>query len=360
MYDLGTSPWLDFLKRDALQDGTVKEWIENEEVYGITSNPSIFEKGFAESALYKTSIDQLLKDHPDCTIQELYLTEALKDIRTAADLLNPVFEKTKGADGYVSFEISPHFSNDTEGSFKQAIMIHERINKPNVMIKIPATPEGIVAIEKCIEAGICINVTLIFSQRQYLAVAKAYIRGLEKRLDQGLPIDQIHSVASVFLSRIDGAIDSLLPSGSPLKLQTAISNSRIIYELFQQTFGAQFSNLKKAGGNAQRPLWASTSMKDPSGDELAYVESVIGPKTVNTMPLDTMNAFRESGISNLTVIEDIEKAEENISELEKLGIDLESICDELQKNGVQKFIDSYEKLLQTVQEQREKILMGKP
>ena len=293
----GQSAWYDNISRELISSGELKRMVEEDGLRGVTSNPTIFEKAITGSDVYKKEIQDLLCEGKS-TVQ-IYEQLAVKDIQSAADAMRPVYDESKGTDGYVSLEVSPTLAHDTAGTVAEAKRLHAWVNKPNVMIKVPATEEGIPAIEQLIAAGISVNVTLIFSLAHYLPVAEAYLRGLEARAKKGEPLDKVASVASVFVSRVDSSIDKILgpnPEAKDHLGKAGIANVKAIYGQFKKIFGSErFAALKKKGAQVQRPLWASTGVKNPQYSDVLYVEALIGPDTVDTMPPATMAAFRDHG-----------------------------------------------------------------
>jgi transaldolase/glucose-6-phosphate isomerase len=322
---------------------------------GVTSNPTIFEKAITGSESYKKDVQALLCEGK--SINEIYETLAVRDIQAAADVMRVVYDASNGTDGFVSLEVSPNLAHDTAGTVAEAKKLHARLNRPNVMIKVPATPAGLPAIEQLIAAGICVNVTLIFSMAHYLAVAEAYIRGLEARAKEGKPLDKVASVASVFVSRIDSVVDKILgpnPEAQGHLGKAAIANAKVIYGRFKGLFGGErFAKLKQRGAQVQRPLWASTGVKNPKYSDVMYAEAVIGPDTVDTMPPATMNAFRDHGVAASRLGEAIEEAGWFLAELPQFGIDLEAITQDLQKDGVDSFVASFVQLMKGIETQGE-------
>ncbi len=356
----GQSVWLDYISRELVTGPDLARMIAEDNVTGMTSNPTIFEKAIAEGTHYDEQIHALLDrgvDDPN----EIFLTLAVDDIRRAADTLRPVHERTGGADGFVSLELPPSLSHDTARSVETAREYRRRVDRPNLMVKVPATPEGIPAIEELIAAGVNVNVTLIFALSAYERVMDAYMRGLRRRHAAGQPLD-VHSVASFFVSRVDTAVDRLLeeriasaPDDArlPALLGTAaIANARLAYEAFERRFrGAEFADLAAAGAHLQRPLWASTSAKNPRYRDVVYAEALIGPDTVDTMPPATVEAFRDHGVvAGDTVREDVAGAHRVFAELEAAGISMERVTQDLLDAGVRSFADSYDQLIRRIAE----------
>lgn len=350
---LGQSIWFDYIKRDLITSGELQGLIDAG-LRGMTSNPTIFDKAISGSTDYDDDIRQLLdKNH---STEEVYESLALKDISMAADLLLPVYEKTKGYDGYVSIEVSPHLAHKTNETIEQAKRLFKTLNRPNIMIKIPATQEGLPAITEVIGSGINVNVTLIFSNENYKQVAEAYIKGLELLDANGGDVSKIASVASFFVSRVDTSCDKELEAIGNKELQgkIAIANSKIAYELSHQIFsGERWNKLKNKGAKVQRLLWASTGTKNPDYPDTLYVDDLIGAETVNTIPPATLDAFLDHGKLAVTLDKNLNEAKEQLTKLAHLGINLEKITDKLQKDGVKSFADSFDSLLKSISEKVE-------
>jgi transaldolase/glucose-6-phosphate isomerase len=351
----GQSVWLDQMRRSLLTSGELKRMVEEDGLSGVTSNPTIFEKAIAGSADYEDAVRDLAAQ--GASVDRIYEELVVSDIVAAADVLRPVYDKFDGLDGFVSLEVSPLLAHDTEATIAEAKSLFARLNRPNVMIKVPATPEGIPAIQNLIAAGINVNVTLIFAVNVYEQVAEAYIRGLERRVAEKKPIDRIASVASFFVSRIDTAVDRELeeiakrrPEASALYGKAAIANAKLAYRSFKQIFeGERFATLKSKGGQVQRPLWASTSTKNPRYSDTTYVDSLIGSDTVDTITPQTLDAFRDHGHPAATLERDIEQASTVFKDLATLGIDFERITNELTREGVESFSKSFRQLLQVIE-----------
>ena len=367
---LGQSAWYDNIRRDLIVSGELQRLIDRG-IVGVTSNPTIFQRAIAASNDYDAALrDLALAGH---STLEIYEALAIADIQAAADLLRPVYERTVGDDGYVSLEVSPDLAHDTQGTIDAARRLFGAIGRPNVMIKVPATPAGLPAITQLIADGVNINVTLIFSEQVYAQVADAYIAGLEQRLAAGLPLDNVRSVASVFVSRIDTAVDALLQERlaasddaatrariAALLGKAAIANSKITYRRFQEIFGTpRFQALRAQGAHVQRPLWASTSTKNPAYRDVIYVEELIGPDTVNTMPPATIDAFADHGRVRQTLTEGLAEAEATLAQLAALGIDLEAVMQRLLEEGVKAFADSFRDLLECIDAKRHALLAGR-
>ncbi|HET7005129.1 MAG TPA: bifunctional transaldolase/phosoglucose isomerase, partial [Candidatus Binatia bacterium] len=359
LHGQGQSVWLDFISRKLVQSGELDRLVREDGVRGVTSNPTIFEKAFAASADYDESLREYLRASPALSTGDLYETVAIEDIQMAADALRPVYDESQGDDGYVSLEVSPHLADDTQGTIAEAKRLRAAVNRPNLMVKVPATPAGIPAIEALIAAGININVTLMFSVRHYEAVARAYIEGLKQCATPA----QVASVASFFVSRVDTAVDKALESNGSeaaraLLGKIAIANSKIVYRRFMEIFhGEGFAELRQRGARVQRPLWASTGTKNPAYSDVLYVETLIGPDTVNTMPVETLNAFRDHGrINGAAVKENFAGADRALSELAGLGIDLGAITDKLQQDGVAAFAASFDQLMAALEHKRQALV----
>jgi transaldolase len=363
----GQSIWYDGIERSLITSGELKRLIEEDELRGVTSNPTLFEKAIDSSDDYS---DQLCEQAERLeSASEIYESLAVRDIQMAADLLAPVYEKTGGTDGFVSFECSPLLARDTSATIEEVRYLWRAISRKNLMIKIPATLEGFPAIEQCIYEGMNINITLIFSLESYTNTIEAYLRGLERRVAEGKPIDRITSVASFFVSRIDTAIDKRLAeriacAGSEeekeklegLRGHIAIANAKMAYQTFKEAFQAKrFATLGTQGARVQRPLWASTSAKNPAYPDVYYVEALIGPETVNTLPPATLKAFRDHGRVRLSLEENLEEEGAVLTRLEDVGISLNEVTQQLLDEGVKSFSHSYEKLIKAIQLRRDEI-----
>ncbi|MFO7322870.1 MAG: bifunctional transaldolase/phosoglucose isomerase [Chloroflexota bacterium] len=366
----GQSIWYDNISRKLIQSGELQRLIDEDGVLGVTSNPSIFNKAIVGSHDYDAAMEAVL----DLDANSIFEALAIEDIQTALDIFRPIYESTGGRDGYVSLEVSPLIADDTETTVSEAKRLAEAVNRPNLMIKIPATPAGIPAIEEATAAGLNINVTLIFSVRNYLEVMEAYIRGLERRLEAGQDISHIRSVASFFLSRIDTAVDRMLDNNiraaqgrdlsrvtlnNQLKGKAAIANAKVAYKRFREVFyGERFAALREAGANVQRVLWASTSTKNPAYPDTMYVDNLIGPDTVNTLPPETLKAFKDHGTVANTLGEGLDEAEQTLDMLAEVGINLEQITQQLQVDGVEAFAESYRELIEAVDAKRNVLRTG--
>jgi transaldolase len=340
----GTSPWLDNIRRSWLRSGAFREWVEKG-VVGVTSNPTIFQKAIAGSDDYDDAIRALAGTDPT----EAFFELAIADVQEAADQLRGVHDSTDHLDGYVSFELPPSMANDTAASTAAAPDFWERIGRPNIFIKIPGTAEGVPAIEESIAAGVNINVTLLFSLKNYEAIHWAFIRGLERRAEQGQPIDDVHSVASFFVSRVDTAVDKLLPDGSPLRGTIAIANAKLAYQRYLEIKADErWQALAARGARVQRPLWASTGTKNPDYSDVLYVDNLIGPECVNTMPDPTLEAVIDHGVIERTVDRDVDEAREQVAQLQEQGVDLDDVTRQLELDGVKSFAESFDSLIDTL------------
>jgi transaldolase len=343
---------MDTISRAMLRTGELRRLIEEDGVVGVTSNPTIFQKAISESAGYDDEVAALAR--ADKTAAEIFFALAVQDLQAAADLLRPVYDRTNGADGYVSFEVAPGLAYNTEGTMAAVAKAWQALNRPNVLVKIPATDAGLPAIEACLAQGININITLLFARAYYDRVREAYLRGLERRAAAGQPVDRIHSVASFFVSRVDTLVDKHLEAlGTPvaraLMGKAAVANARLAYQDFKQTFqGRRWQALAARGANRQRPLWASTSTKNPTYRDVLYVEELIGPQTVNTMPPQTLAAFKDHGVAQPTLESGLDEAEAVFDRLAQLGIDMQAVTDQLQAEGVKAFADSYDALIEAI------------
>jgi len=362
--EAGQSVWIDYLSRDLINTDELKKLMDEDGVNGVTSNPSIFQKAIEGSDSYDGQLKELvaggLRDE-----KELFLKVATKDVGDAADMLLPVYEETGGRDGFVSIEVSPDLAYDTEKTISEARRLFETVGRKNILIKVPATIPGLAAIERLIADGVNVNVTLLFSVERYRAVAEAYMKGLEKRAGQGKPLGGIASVASFFVSRVDTLVDKLLDERAKgeakrLRGKAAVANARLAYREFERLVsGKRWKSLEQKGAKVQRLLWGSTSTKDPAYSDIKYVTELIGPDTVNTMPEDTMMAFRDHGKARPVIGEGLDEAEALFGELDGLGIDMEVVTDRLEKEGVKKFSDSFFDVLEKVAGKRDRMLKSK-
>ncbi|MBV9259375.1 MAG: transaldolase [Ktedonobacteraceae bacterium] len=353
----GQSVWYDNIDRTQLASGQFKQMLTDDGILGVTANPTIFEKSISHGHAYDDQISQLINEGK--STNEIYEAVIIQDIRTVADLLRPIYERTDGKDGYVSLEVSPDLANDTQGTQAEAERFWKMVDRPNLMIKIPATPAGIPAIYETLRKGINVNVTLIFSLDSYRAVTDSYLRALEDRNGEGQDISRLASVASFFVSRVDTLVDKLLEDkikagGSAEQLKAlegkaAIANARLVYQEFKRIFNTpRFETLKHAGAHVQRPLWASTSTKNPAYRDVLYAEELIGPNTVDTMPFETIENFRDHGHVRYSVEDDIPAAHATFEALEKIGIHYDQVTKQLLDEGVKKFADSFHQLFEGI------------
>jgi transaldolase/glucose-6-phosphate isomerase len=348
--EFGQSAWLDLIGRRLIQSGELERMAEEDGIRGVTANPAIFEKAIAETNEYDDELKKLVAK--GLSPMQIYETLAVADVRAACDVLRPLFEKLKGGDGFVSLEVSPFIARDTRATVEEAKRFWAAVDRPNLIVKIPANPEGIPAIRESIAAGISINITLIFSVKVYAQVIDAYLSGLEDRVGKGLPISQIHSVASFFVSRVDTAVDKLLEAKGNKELQGKIANANAkeAYQLFLQTLATpRWKALAAKGATRQRPLWASTGTKNKAYSDVHYVEPLIGRDTVNTMPLATLKAFNDHGKVAETVTQGVDEARAQLRGLAELGIDLEQVCAKLTDEGLELFAKALTGLLQTIE-----------
>ncbi len=351
--ELGQSVWYDYIRRDLYTGPGLKALIANDGLRGMTSNPTIFQNAIARSTLY----DEVIRGTAGQEPAAIYESLAVADVGAAADQFRPVFDASAGDDGFVSIEVGPHLARDTQGTIAEAHRLWKKCNRPNVMIKIPGTAQGVPAIRQCLSDGLNINVTLLFGVPRHREVMDAYLSALEERVRRGEPIDRIRSVASFFVSRVDtnvdAKLDALAASGNAvargLRAKVAIANARVAYEAFQGVFGSpRFAVLRGQGARAQRPLWASTSTKDKSLSDIYYVEALVAPDSVDTMPPETFEAYRDHGDPKVRIHDEIDAAHAAFSALPGLGIDFASVVQELEDEGVKKFSDSYDGLLQAI------------
>jgi transaldolase len=354
----GQSIWLDYIRRDLITSGQLRRLIEEDGLRGMTSNPSIFEKAIVDSHEYDQDIRTMASQGKG--VNAIYETLSQRDVQSAADEFRSVYDKTAGLDGYVSLEVNPHLARDTKGTVAEAQRLWKMLARPNVFIKVPATTEGLSAIQELISEGINVNVTLLFGLPRYRQVADAYLAGLAARTASGKPINHVASVASFFVSRIDGLVDPLLEKiigqggdkadlAKTVRGQVAIASAKMAYQLYKEMFGsARFKTLADRGARAQRLLWASTSTKNPDESDVKYVEALIGPDTVNTAPLETLDAYRDHGDPKPRLEQDIAEARLVMERLQKLGINIDLVTQQLEDDGVMKFNKPFDKLLQTL------------
>jgi transaldolase len=355
----GQSVWIDYLSRDLVQSGELKRLHEEDAVVGVTSNPTIFQKAISQGDAYDEQVKMLLASEQDP--KEIFLHLAVRDVESALDVLAPVHERNP-EDGYVSIEVDPNFAYDAKATVEEAIRLHDWIRRPNLYVKIPGTKPGLVAVEECISAGRSINVTLLFSLEMHKASMEAYLSGLEKFVEGGGDASKVRSVASFFVSRVDTETDKRLEAiGSDealaLRGKLAVANARIAYENYEKAFsGSRWEALEAKGAFPQRCLWASTSTKNPAYRDVLYVEDLIGPNTVNTMPEETIEAFQDHGeVSGDTVLDDVDEAHRLFEQLAAVGVDYDDVVATLEKEGVQKFSDSFTELLDGVKAKREAV-----
>src|ERR671918_904328 len=348
---LGQSIWIDNLNRDLLDEGTMRRLVEEDGISGVTSNPTIFEKGMGHSDRYDDAVREVAADTDDP--EEIFEQLAYRDVWDAAALLRPTFEETGGRDGYVSFELPASLAFDAEGSVEAAVRHRDALDRDNVLIKVPGTEPGVHAFEELTARGVNVNVTLLFAVERHREIAEAFLRGLERRLEAGEPIDRSASVASFFVSRVDTKVDKALEEKGreDLRGRAAVANAKLAYAAFREIFsGERWERLAPPGANVQRPLWGSTSTKNPDYPDTLYVDELIGPDTVNTMPDATIEAARDHATPERTVDRDVDAARKLMKELESIGVDLDDILlGELVEEGVKAFADSHDSLLETLE-----------
>ena len=356
----GQSVWYDNIDRAQLVSGQFKRLLDEDGVVGVTANPTIFEKSIGSGHAYDAQMQQLISEGK--STNDIYENMVMTDIRTVADLLRPIYDQTSGQDGFVSLEVSPDLAHDTEATIAEVRRFWKTVDRPNLMIKIPGTPEGLPAIRQALSEGININITLIFSLENYRRVTDAYLSALEERNAEGRHISSIASVASFFVSRVDTLVDKVLDdkikatsdSAEQQKLKAlegkaAIANARLVYQEFKRIFNSpRFESLKHSGARVQRPLWASTSTKNPAYRDVLYAEELIGPHTVDTMPLETIQNFRDHGRVRYSIEDNIPQAKAELAALEEVGIHYDQVTQQLQDEGVKKFADSFHELFQTI------------
>ncbi len=357
----GQSLWLDFIQRSMLSSGDLDKLIKEDQIDGITSNPSIFEAAIANTDEYDQQIKSILDTAQKSTPMEIFKQLAITDISDAADKFAQTYKDSRGDDGMVSLEVSPRLAHDTEATIAEAIELHSALNKPNVMIKVPGTKAGVSAFEELTARGISVNVTLLFSVTRYKEIVQAYLRGLTRCLDSGQDISKIASVASFFVSRVDVAVDKALEEHSgevrdALLGKVAIANAKVAYSYYQNVFQSpQFEKLAKAGALPQRLLWASTATKNPAYSDVYYVEELMGPDTVNTIPPKTMDAFRDHGIVENRLETNLGAAQPQLDALASLGVDLDAITNQLEDDGVASFAQAFDRLLTAIESKCEKL-----
>ena len=355
---LGQSIWLDYIRRDLMASGELQRLIDEDGLRGMTSNPSIFEKAIADSHDYDGDIRAMALGGNGA--DAIYETLSQRDVESAADQFRPLYDRTDGQDGYVSLEVNPHLAHDTKGTIEEARRLWAALNRPNVLIKVPATANGLPAIQQLIGEGISVNVTLLFGLPRYRQVAEAYIAGIEARAAQGEPVKHLASVASFFVSRIDALVDPLLEKliaqGSKevdlarrARGQVAIASAKMAYQIYKDIFGSdRFRRLAARGARAQRLLWASTSTKNPDYSDVKYVEALIGPDTVDTAPLETLDAYRDHGEPEARLEQGVEEARRVLERLPELGIDIDKVTRQLEDEGVEKFNKPFDKLMEAL------------
>ncbi|HEX5837190.1 MAG TPA: transaldolase [Anaerolineales bacterium] len=362
---LGQSIWIDFIRRGMISSGELQRLIGQDGVSGVTSNPSIFEKAITESRDYDEAIRTLISERK--TADEIYLQLSVEDIQHVADLLRPVYDRTAGRDGFISIEVSPGLANDTAGTIEEARRLWSLVERPNVMIKVPATQAGLPAIRQLTGEGLNINITLLFGLPRYREVADAYISGLETLAAKGKDLRQITSVASFFLSRIDVLLDPILEekkqAGGPqaeqagrLQGQAAIASAKVAYQIYREIFeGERFKKLAGQGARAQKLLWASTSTKNPAYPDTKYIEPLIGPETINTLPIETLEAYRDHGNPQRTLDQNVREAYQTLEDLSTIGIDLDAATRRLEEEGVEKFVGAHDRLIAALGEKQKAV-----
>jgi transaldolase len=356
--DLGQSVWIDSLSREMIDSGELQRLIDEDSVVGVTSNPTIFQKALASGDSYDEQMREVMDRLDDD--KEVFFEIAVTDVQNACDILRPTWDEGNGRDGWVSLEVDPNIADDADTTLRDAKRLNKMVDKPNVFIKIPATKPGLKAIEDAIAAGVPINVTLIFSLERHREVAEAYIRGLERLVEDGGDPSKLASVASFFVSRVDTEADKRLDEiggHDELKGKLAIANAKLAYQTYKEVFaGERWQKLADRGASAQRCLWASTSTKNPDYRDVLYVEELIGPDTVDTMPLETVEAFQDHGEVAETLEQGLDEARELFEKLEEAGVDYDDVSETLEREGVQKFADSFKELLDGVAKKRDALV----
>jgi transaldolase len=364
--EFGQSYWIDYLARSELLSGALARRVALEGLRGVTSNPKIFHDAMLKEDAYDEQIERGIAEGK--TALDIYETLAISDVQAACDVLGPVHQASHGRDGFVSLEVSPYLARDARASIAEGKRLAARVDRPNLMIKIPGTREGLVAIEELLYEGINVNVTLLFSVERYRQAAAAHLRALERRRAGGAPLDGVHSVASFFLSRIDVSVDLLLaglqqgpnadaPSPRELRGRAAIANAKLAYRTFCEMLEQErWLDLARSGAHPQRLLWASTGTKDPNFSDVKYVEALIGPKTVTTLPVETIRAFADHGVVRETLTEDVEGARRVLLDLERVGIDFQRVASQLEEQGIQKFAEPFTALLRELEDKRRRAL----
>jgi transaldolase len=358
----GQSIWLDYIHRHLIEFGGLQRLIDEDGLRGVTSNPSIFDKAIGGSNDYDDAIRTLVREGK--SVEEIYQALTTEDVGRAADIFKPVYDRLQGRDGFVSIEVNPHLAHDLQGTNEAARRLWKILSRPNVFIKVPGTLEGLHSIRQLISEGININVTLLFGLPRYRMVAEAYVSGLEDRAAKGLPIENIASVASFFLSRIDVLVDHMLEkSGNDdarrLRGQIAVSSAKIAYQMYKKIFaGDRFLKLAGRGARTQRVLWASTSTKNPEYHDTKYVEALIGPDTINTLPMETLEAYRDHGDPASRLEDNLDEAYSNLDLLAGLGIDIDKVTQQLEDEGIEKFNKPYDSLMSKLEEKRKGICLA--
>ena len=355
--ELGQSVWIDSLSRGWLKTGSLAEWMAEDALTGVTSNPTIFQKAMAEGEWYDDQLRDVVKQEDD--LKEVFLQLAMTDIEEACDLFRSVWDEGAGKDGYISMEVDPNLAYDTAATIEEAARFHDWVDRPNLYVKIPATAPGLPAIEEMIARGKNINVTLIFSLERHKEVAEAYIRGLERLVEAGGDPSQVGSVASYFVSRVDTEADRRLDEAQTpdLKGKLAVANAKLAYQNYKEIFsGPRWEALAAKGATPQWCLWASTSTKNPEYRDVLYIEDLIGPGTVNTMPRETIEAFQDHGKVAETLEEEIDEAKSVFERIAEVGVDYDDVTDTLEREGVQKFIDSFTELLEGIESKRQQLV----
>lgn len=359
---LGQSVWLDYIRRDLIASGELKRLIEDDGLRGMTSNPAIFEKAIVDSQEYDHDIQAMAREGKGA--DEIYEALTQRDVRSAASEFRSLYEQTDGQDGFVSLEVNPHLAHDTHGTLQEARQLWNNLVRPNVFIKVPATREGLPAIQQLVSEGINVNVTLLFGLPRYRQVVEAYLAGLEARLDMGRSVKGVASVASFFVSRIDSALDPLLEAiiarggaasalAKDLQGQVAIASAKLAYQAYRELFATtRFEKLLEAGARTQRLLWASTGTKNPVYSDVKYIETLIGPDTVNTIPMETLAAYRDHGLPEATLEKDVTGAARVMQDVQDLGIQLDQVTQQLEDEGVEKFNQPFDQLMATLAEKR--------
>jgi transaldolase len=366
--ELGQSVWYDYIRRDLYQGPELRRLIEEDGLRGMTSNPTIFQQAIAKTELYDEDIRRL--GEQGLPPAEIFEALEVEDVSRAADAFRLVYETTRADDGYVSIEVGPHLALDTAGSVEEARRLWKRCDRPNVMVKIPGTGPGVPAIRQCLAEGININITLLFSVERYREVMEAYLSAFEARVAAGQPVDRLRSVASFFVSRVDTNVDKKLDAiaadaarperqrqlARELRGKAAIANARLAYRAFEEVFsGERYAKLREKGASRQRPLWASTSTKDPAYPDLYYVEALVAPDSIDTMPRETFEAYKDHGVPRVRIHDDLDRAQDVLDGLAELGIEESQVYEELEQEGVRKFSDSYDSLLETLAEKEKAV-----